>query len=201
MIFYGTKASVLKTEHLPTEKCPNCQTVGSLDISILGKYAHVYWIPLFGYGKSCVSVCQHCKQQVADKELPYQIGLAADQIKAETKTPFYHFSLAILLGIAVAVGMYFSRQNDAENKLFVENPTTGDVYHVKNSFEDYTTFKVSNVSADSVYVFENQYSVNKSTAFDKIEKEGNYIETGAAFSRQELKAMLESGKIMDVKRK
>ena len=67
MIFYGTRASHLLTAPIDQTACAACGTPNALRASIFGRYAHVYWIPLFPIGKVSASECGHCRQVLPGK--------------------------------------------------------------------------------------------------------------------------------------
>lgn len=61
MIFYGTKGSHLKSERVSSVNCRHCEQQTSYTVSIFGRYAYLYWIPVFPLTKKGVAECDHCK--------------------------------------------------------------------------------------------------------------------------------------------
>lgn len=104
MIFYGTNSSRLKDGILSNVECPHCQQQVTMRYSVFGRYAHIYWIPLFPIGKTNVLECTHCKRTYKLRELPERIKQKFE-VEKHTGIPFLHFSgLAIIL----LVVCYFS---------------------------------------------------------------------------------------------
>jgi hypothetical protein len=201
MIFYGTSASRLKDGRLSNVSCPNCEEQTSFNYSVFGKYAYIYWIPLFPLGKTNVLECNNCKQTYKLKELPEQIKHKF-QLEKHKGIPLKHFSgLAIIFAI-VAWFKYSSAQDDALDKDYITEPQVGDLYSAKGSaFNSFTTMKVSKVTADSVYVFYNDYLTDKKSGISEIDVERNYNFTNReGFTRQELIRMHETRDIFEIDR-
>ncbi|MEJ7665876.1 MAG: hypothetical protein WKG07_43355 [Hymenobacter sp.] len=47
MIIYGTNGKHYATHELPATPCPACRAPNSLQVDLVSRYAHVYWIPFF----------------------------------------------------------------------------------------------------------------------------------------------------------
>lgn len=100
MVIYGTRTTELGKEHL-IDKCPNCGTQNSIDIYVVQKYAHVFWIPFCPTGKTGVSQCSHCKQVLNRNEMPSHLATRYENLKAQLKTPIWTY-----LGLAVIAGLF-----------------------------------------------------------------------------------------------
>ncbi|MBL7809324.1 MAG: hypothetical protein JNN28_16010 [Saprospiraceae bacterium] len=200
MIFFGKKASVIKQEHIFGLSCPSCQANNSIHGAVVGNYGHLYWIPTIPLGKTVVAQCEHCRKTFDEKDMSIQMRDAIRPMLEETKTPLTHFSGLFVIGGLFALGIYASINNDRDNLAFINEPAVGDVYEIKEAYNEYTTQKVVSVTVDSVYCAENQYSVNKSRGLSDIDKDKNYVNTGVGYSRQELINMLKADKITKVKR-
>lgn len=200
MIFFGKKASVIKQEHIFGLSCPSCQTNNSIHGAVVGNYGHLYWIPTIPMGKTVVAQCEHCRKTFDEKDMSIQMRDAIRPMLEETKTPLMHFSGLFVIGGLFALGIYASINNERDNLAFINEPAVGDVYEIKEAYNEYTTQKVVSVTVDSVYCAENQYSVNKSRGLSDIDKDKNYVNTGVGYSRQELIKMLKADKITKVKR-
>jgi hypothetical protein len=85
MIFYGTKASTIKNGQIINVDCPNCETNSSMIYSVFGKYAHIYWIPLFPIKKITITECNNCKKTFEYKELPQAIQTKLDREKEKDR--------------------------------------------------------------------------------------------------------------------
>ncbi|MBJ2174832.1 hypothetical protein JBL43_11330 [Aureibaculum sp. A20] len=97
MIFYGSKSKHLKTERVTGPTCQYCKNQAPINITIFGKYAHLYWIPFFPLGKTGVSECTHCKKTLAPKEMDTSLKRKYDEINSFIKTPFWFWSGIILI--------------------------------------------------------------------------------------------------------
>ena len=104
MIVYGSKAKLLAKETL-FEKCPHCGKPNSVEMHVFQRYAHIFWIPFFPIGKTGASQCAHCKQLLKLKEMPPDLRLAYDNLKAQTKTPIWTWSAAAIIGVLIIYGV------------------------------------------------------------------------------------------------
>ena len=201
MIIYGTRATHLSTEQMNNETCPNCGTQASVFMSLSSKYAHIFWIPVFPYGKYAASQCQNCKQVLEVKEMPQGFKNHLEEQKAKTKTPIWHFSgLAVIL--ALAVWIYISGENDKkEEQAYLASPQVSAIYEMKTGTKSYTTFKIVGFENDSIIISYNLYETNKMTGISDIDKPENYDEEDLyLFSKNELLKMYEEGTIYDINR-
>lgn len=199
MIIYGTRASHLKTVQLPNETCPNCNTKGSMVMSVYNRYAHIFWLPTFPVGRTGGSQCMNCQQVLEPKKMPTFLKLQYDQLMAQTKIPVWSFSgLAIIIAL-IAWGSYSSGVNKENEKKYVEAPLVGDIYRVKTDSSSYSLMKVAEVTSDSLLIYFNQYEVDKMAAVYKL-KEKEYDSVGYWLSRGAIREMYEKKEIFGVDR-
>ncbi|MDB5279935.1 MAG: zinc-ribbon protein [Ferruginibacter sp.] len=202
MIVYGTKSTQLLKETL-IERCPNCSTPNSIEMHIFQKYAHIFWIPFFPIGKTAISQCGHCKQVLKLKEMPVSLKTDYENLKLQTKTPVWTFAGAALLAIAITAGVISDRKNDEKNATLILLPKAGDIFEVKTKASQYTLYKVSAIEGDSAIVRINNFETNKISGLADLKSKGDtaYAEDEFAYSKKELKAMLDKGEIIDIDRK
>jgi hypothetical protein len=193
MIFYGTKAVHVISANLPTTKCSECNTTGQINMSIFSRHAHVYWIPLFPAGKVAIAQCEHCKKAYKTDEMSQKMLSYVHEIKKEAKTPLWQFTgIGIIAGFVLIAKFVWEPISNKANTLIINNPAVGDVYSVKTE-SGYTTLKLAEVTADSVWYYQNQYGVDKILGIDEIKIEKNYIELPVGISRKEQKANFAKG--------
>jgi len=202
MLIYGTKNKQLAKEIL-IDKCQSCGKQHSIDMHVFQKYAHVFWIPFFPLGKPGVSQCDHCKQVLKLKEMPDSLRSSYETLKAQTKTPVWMFSGIALVAVLITIGVINSRENDKLNAQYIAAPVVGDLFEIKTNSNQYTLYKVEQVRGDSVFVSLNEYETNKVSGLGDMKSKGDaaFTEEVMAFSKSELKKMLDSGEIMDIDRK
>lgn len=109
LFFYGVRSTHLKTSPLENNQiqCQHCHN-SSMQMSIFGRYAHLFWIPLFSIGKTGVSQCSHCKQTLRKREFSSQLKSEYQKIKATAKIPFWYFSGLILIGLLFILPLLIS---------------------------------------------------------------------------------------------
>ncbi len=200
MIFYGSKGKHIATENVNSIHCDYCKQQSTHTISIFGRYAHLYWIPLFPLSKKGVSECNHCKRTLAPKEMNEPLKMAYKNVKLSTKSPLWYWSgTALIVGLAI-FGIKASKDHDKEMVHFIETPKKGDIVDYKIDGE-YSTFKVTAVSSDSVYLVPNQYTINRETKLYKIDKPENYTDTPSALSLKQYKNYFDDKTFLDIERK
>jgi len=202
MLIYGSRAKQLAKESL-FDKCPSCGTQNAIDLYVFQKYAHVFWIPFFPMSKTGVSQCNHCKQALKLNEMNDSIRDAYENLKTQTKTPVWMFSGLALVATLVVVGIISEKNKDERNAKFILAPQSGDIFEIKTKDNQYTLFKVDQVQGDSVFIRPNEYETNKSSGLSDLKNKGDnaFSEIMLAFSKDELKKMLDKGEIIDIDRK
>lgn len=202
MIFYGTKASAIKNGQIINVDCPNCETNSSMIYSVFGKYAHIYWIPLFPIKKITVTECNNCKKTFEYEELPQAIQTKLDREKEKdgAKTPIWMFSGLFIIATLVAFGIYSSGETEKQEAEYLKAPKVGDIYRFESNPGFYSTMKVESVLKDSLHVFINKVETNKTTGIDDIDKPENYGEL-YGYSKAEIRKMYKDKEIYQINRK
>ena len=102
MIIYGTRASTIGQMAVPNASCAHCQNQNTQRVAIFGRYAHVFWIPLFPIGKVVVAECSHCKRTLEKDEFTPDLKRKYEHASQDIKRPKWHWTgmAAILLLIA-----------------------------------------------------------------------------------------------------
>ena len=111
MIFYGSKASNLGVQQLNAH-CDTCNMKTRQNTATFGKYAHVYWIPLFPIGKKSVSECQTCYKTIPDAQFSPDLKSAYSLNKP--KTPITHWSGGIIIALLISYFTYSSATREID---------------------------------------------------------------------------------------
>ncbi|GAB3903106.1 hypothetical protein [Mucilaginibacter boryungensis] len=96
MIVYGTKSTKLIVEPIGNQ-CTNCLTIHTMDMYILQRYAHVFYIPMFPVGKTGVSQCNHCRQVLKLKHMPASLKFTYEKVKKQTRTPIWTWAGTVII--------------------------------------------------------------------------------------------------------
>lgn len=99
MIIYGSKGTHLYSEEVSGIECSHCKQQSNHNISIFGRYAHIFWIPFFPLGKKGVAECTHCKRTLAPNEMNEFLKLAYKKVESVTKVPVWHWVGLALVGL------------------------------------------------------------------------------------------------------
>ncbi|MFD2909400.1 hypothetical protein ACFSX9_11740 [Flavobacterium ardleyense] len=161
-----------------------------MNYSVFGKYAHLYWIPFIPIGKVNIVECNNCKATYDVKELEQR---TKDKFKQEmdrnpAKTPVKHFSAPILIVLIIAGSFLYSSFNDNEMLNYAKNPKVGDVYYYETPEKagHYSTLKITEITKDSIFGFENNMGIDSKDQMDKILDAKNYTYP-FAYSKAEMK--------------
>ena len=202
MLVYGAKSKKILSETLH-EKCPNCGTQNSVQMVILQKYAHLFWIPSFPTGKTATTECKFCKQKFNLKEMPEAFREEYKILKSKTKAPLYTYSGLIIFIVLLGLVFFNSDRNRRKNHELIKSPQKGDIYELRIEGYHYTLQKVNRVSGDTVFVYEHMMETDKISGIAELKSKGDkaYKELELPFTKNKLSKMLEDGDIIDIKRK
>ncbi|OIQ30822.1 MAG: hypothetical protein BM564_01010 [Bacteroidetes bacterium MedPE-SWsnd-G2] len=198
MLIYGTRSAHLATKKLQRPTCQSCNTKGEIVMGLYRKHVHAFWIPLFPYKKTAVSECGHCKHTIEKKEFNEELNEEYRRIKEHSKGPVWQFSGLLLIALLIAYGSYASNQDKANELLYLGQPEVGDVYSYVMEEGNYSTFKITSVSTDSVFFILNDYEISRASKIYKINKEENYSDAEASLAKSELDSMYKNNDIIDI---
>lgn len=105
-MLYGIKSKELANEQLFGINCPNCGTSGRLSISIIARYLHVFWIPVFSIGRTGYSSCDECHKEIQKGDMPAGLKQSYQDILNTTSVPWWHYSGLIIIGIMFIIGLF-----------------------------------------------------------------------------------------------
>jgi hypothetical protein len=199
MLVYKNDAKELKTVHSEVT-CPSCQESDYLDITIFAKYLSLYWIPFISTGKKSIAYCRNCTSTYESKQMTSEMRIEADKLKKDSKIPLWSFSGLGIVIVLVSILMFSIRQDNKQDKAYVSSPQTDDVYTYKTENDYYTTFKIIELTEDSVIVNQNIMEIDKSSGISEIDVPENYQDYYYIYGKKELIEMYEDGTITDVER-
>lgn len=201
MLIYGSNATHVESVEIDSLACPDCNTKGSIVLSVFSKYAHLFWIPTFPIGKKGAAECQHCKKIMDPKEMPEDLKFEYDNLKSEAQTPPWHFTgLALIVGFII----WFNISSNADKKAeleYINDPIAGDIYEYKTEDGNYSIMKVINVEPGTVYMLPNTKESSRMGGVYKLYEEEFYPEDSAlVVPKTALQELYDDGTIYDIKR-
>ncbi|UYZ59492.1 hypothetical protein [Hymenobacter latericus] len=186
---------------MPDTACHSCGTPDALRLSVLGRYAHVYWVPLFPFGKTGGTQCVHCQQVLRANELPPQLRPQFEAAKERARVPKWHFAGLALLALIIVGSFasdYAQHRNDQQ---LLEHPRVGDRYHVKTDEPGfYTLLKVVQVNGNSLRLQQNSYQTNRQSEVAGLDKPANYDAESFDLTQYDLQIMHQQDKLVEVAR-
>lgn len=201
MIIYGTRSAKTGKETV-LENCPDCKAFG-LDIQVLQKYAHVFWIPFFPLKKTGIATCTQCNRGWTEDQMPGNMKLSFLTVKANTKRPIWSFSGLFLVAILVSWGVIMESEKNKKIAELVLAPKNGDLYQVKTNDGNYTLFRVISVHGDTIIVNPHSFETNKASGLGDLKHKGEnaWLQDSVFFTLPALKQMQIDGDIYDIERK
>jgi len=207
MIFFGTRSTGINTEKIPNYKCISCEKLNTTNLTIFSKYVHIYWIPLFPYGKTAAIICENCGLEQRKNKFSDELNLAYANIKVNGKTPIWHFIglFVITAIILLATGMISNsisstKKTRANNLKYFNEPKVNDIYSVKLENNDFSLMKIGKITTDSIFVYHNKLVVDKKYNNHEINIPSNYESDMYAFSNEKLLELFNKRIIYKIKR-
>lgn len=202
MAKFGTKSSLLKNGQINGVTCPNCQNETAMTYAVYGKYAFFGILPFFPLKRLSFSECTSCKKTFELNDLNNAIS---DKIERDienngkAKYPVWMYSGLIVIPL-IFVGGYLYKQNRESNTAdYAKAPKKGDLFVVKEANE-FTTFRIDEVSKDSVFFTVNDYVIGSSSKISRIDKPENYTNQKGALSISEVQDYVKKDSIVAIER-
>lgn len=201
MIVYGYNSSHLGTMALAGACCPGCGAPDTLRLSVFGRYAHVYWLPLLPLGKTGAAQCTQCQLVLRPKELPTPIKAEFRELRTRTRTPLRHCLGLLLLG-AAALGSFGAgawQQMQVRERL--AHPHIGDLYQVRSEAPGYfTLLRVTAVNGNSVRLQQNNYETDREAEVEQLNLPENYDAEPFDLTQLDLQIMKQQQQLVAVQR-
>lgn len=175
--------------------CYRCQAYDR-EVRVFRTYVHFCLIPVFPVGGKRLEMhCRNCGDQTKSETVEKKyLGIA--------KTPFYLYSLPILILCLAGYWFYWNDNAEKEKRAFIAQPAVGDVYMVKKGTgydATYSFLRVINVSGDSVMLYHNYLEYGGFVS--QLTDDDYFVQTDTLlFQKKKLKEMLEQDEIHSVKR-
>ena len=158
LFFYGTRSTAIAVAPLPDLACAYCHSPESLTCTIFSRYIHLFWIPVFPIGKSSVTVCQHCKQALTQRQMPASYRGPVQAFQQQASTPVTHYMLLALLGAVFLISFVASlfkphQATEPASSTAGSAEVVGTRYkfNVTDDGRQYALMEVTRVTPDSVH--------------------------------------------------
>ena len=189
----------LKTQDLPDETCPNCETQDQMILEVGCRVHHGMFVPLWANKKCVFLSCKVCKNNYAISEYPH-LSKQAMSLYKKTQYRWYHYIGAFFLitFFVSTILLIFSGQKERKDDLStkIENISQGNVIYYKLSNKEKTSMYVDKVVNDTVVVRENKLSTNKNVS--TIDIKHNYTDKQTFYMKSTLFEMHKQDKIIKI---
>lgn len=200
MVIYGYNSAHLGTAAVPAA-CPGCGAPEALRMSVFGRYAHVYWLPLFPLGKTGGAQCSHCQLVLRPRELPPPLKSHFRALKLRSRTPTRHFAGLLLTGTVVLAIGGLGLWHQAQYKRRLAQPHIGDLYHIRAEAPGYyTLLRVTAVNGNSVRLQQNNFETDEQGEIDQLNRPENYDAEAFDLTQLDLQIMQQQEQLVAVER-
>ncbi len=192
---YGRQTARIKKYTDNQHSCKKCRAF-DIEVKVYRDYYHLYYIPVCPIGsKTANARCNSCGE-------PMRLDSMLQHYESIGKTPFYLFSLPILIACIIGLLSYLNINTQKEKQRFVEDPKVGDVYTIRRDQNNFTTYyflKVISISSDTVFAYHNNLEYH--SFISKLNDDDYFVKDETLFyTKKELKQMLERMEINAVDR-
>ncbi len=198
-MIFGQNSKQLKQDSL-IDVCSNCKKIAKIDIHVIQKYAHVFWIPTFPMEKLAISHCNNCGFTFKTHQMPPSIKAIAYKLEKESKTPIELWTGLGIFGFIFVLGFFQAALRILKSQNNLNDPKINDVVEVKIN-QGFTLYRIDSIVRDSVFVCVNNYGASSQEALNKIKEKNSFSNKTLSFSNQNFKGMFFSGEIINVDRK
>lgn len=196
-VIYGKRVAKIKEFTDNSNCCTSCKAF-DLHVRVYRSYYHVFFIPFAAYGDKVAEVrCSECTQPIRTEAL-------RKVYEKYTRTPFYLYSILLVLAALVGMGVFFGIKGSRERAGWVAKPRVGDVYFVsrdvnEDKTNDYYFLQVAEVSGDTILTYHNNLVYEgPATRFNPddyfVKAETWY------YTKAEIQKMYDEGEITSVER-
>ncbi|MGL2964288.1 zinc-ribbon domain-containing protein [Flavobacterium sp. RSB2_4_14] len=203
IIIFGTKARCIRNGQIDHVDCPNCGKVTRMSYSIYGKYFHLFHIPFVPIKKIKIAECNNCNKtfDYIDLYESIRIKIHKEKEKRPLRYPFTMYSGIIILICFFAYGFYDSKMTESDTLKFIKKPQVGDMYYVKISDGQFSTFRIDSITRTELYVTNNDFQIDLDYDIDTIDENKNYTNSKDTLSILDLQEFLNNETIIKVIRK
>jgi hypothetical protein len=155
MIIFGSQGSKIGSFDIPNSSCQHCGQESTQRISVFGKYAHVFWIPMFPIGKKAVAECTHCLRTIEDANFSPKLQQLYRNNHSKVKRPLWHWAglgiIGSLFALIMIIGITAEKDPRREflNKdlsMMTSSPTMESdsiSFKIKELFDEMVTDKIN----------------------------------------------------------
>jgi hypothetical protein len=194
-VIHGNRTARIKKY---TDNQHNCKSCKSFDLSVkvYRDYYHVFFLPLYPVGTKTAKIhCNNCGE-------PFRVEAIQKQYESAARTPFYLYAGPIVFAGLILFALFADLNDQKEKARFVDNPKVGDVYRVRKDENNSTTYyflRIRQINGDSVFAYHN--NLRYYDFITKLNDDDFFVkEDKLAFTKKELKQMLDKDEINSVER-
>ena len=81
ILFFGTRSGRKRQAPLPGVTCPYCGQAGQLTATVVPRYVHLFWIPVYKLRPMEYVECGHCKKWYEGGDLSPQMQGALEKLE------------------------------------------------------------------------------------------------------------------------
>lgn len=133
--------------------------------------------------------------------MPEALQRECIQLKDDSKGPLWQYASIAIIAIIIGFILYSgNKEDDARRQYLISSVKAGDVYDHKLESGDYTSFKVIEISGDSLSIQRNEHTVTSKKQLQDINKVENFNQASEKIAKRELYKMYASKEIVEINR-
>ena len=181
-------------------KCCNCNSKNQMVVEKSSRIFHVFYIPFIPFRIKNTFLWKSCNNEFELRDLNPENKSYYSEHKSKKGIPFWLLSGPIF--ILIGIGLFTFNQINNENELLerLKNGNQNKIIEYETENGKYTTMKTIKMSVDSVWLYENQFEIEKYSQIGRITSENNYSSDTTKISVTNLIKCLEKGKIKAIYR-
>jgi hypothetical protein len=200
MIIFGSRETYIGTARLRNGTCPACGQMDVLVVNMYCEYFHLFWIPMFPFRRRALAECRNCEHAIENRYMEGDVRDDYKEAKRSNRIPLWQFSGTVLLVLIIAQSIYSAQREKNRELDYISNPMAGDVVEYKTEDKEYSTFRIIQVTTDSLLVLFNDYVTTLSSGIPEIDVDSCYGQEYYYISRKDMEQMYNEYVIYDINR-
>ena len=101
LFIYGSRKKMIGASDAFLYKCPYCEETNTTSIAFFSNYYHIFFIPIFPFGKEAYASCSNCGAARSDNKFGPELVKQTKEMEGKFKPPFYLYTWLILFGLLI----------------------------------------------------------------------------------------------------
>ncbi len=193
---------ITRSTKISSVACPNCHSANAVQLNVLFKYLHFFFIPCLPLSKIGSGVCTHCGQVLQPHMMPEPMRNELQVLLKSRPIPLWSFvGLALFIGLIV-FGENQEKKVKKDTAVFILDPKKGDILTIKLFKDEFSLLKIDSIRDDSLYLTMSNYVSEKEYQAINIKRKGDRAFGGdqMKITKERLKELYADSIIVEARR-